>query len=109
VTIRTTESLRAGLKTFEGIITHCEEQQRLQGREDAFVTYVLPGVGKDVKRRRMFAGKGPYGDVLATWPDGRSVVGWKAGELLAFLRPYVAELKIYLDAQTRQEAAKSRR
>lgn len=102
MTIKTVQSLRAGVQTLEHTIDHCKEQQRLQGRDDALVTFVLAGARDDVKQRRMVPRLGPLGDVLATTPDGKSVVGWKANDLLAFLIPHLAEMLSQLQAWERE-------
>jgi hypothetical protein len=95
MTVRTESSMRAYVTTLERLIAHCEEQQRLQENERALVTYKMPGVRGNPKCRRLVPNKGPLGEVLAT-TDAFCVVGWKADELLAFLRPEVAQVRIYL-------------
>ncbi len=78
------------------LIAHCEQQQRVQARLDALVTYKRPPVAKNAEHVR-FAPGGPLGQVLET-SQQYAVVGWKASELLAFLRPILADLTAAQDA-----------
>jgi hypothetical protein len=103
MTTKTIASLRASVKTLEHMAAHCEEQQRLQGIPDAFVTFVLPGVFADRRQRHLVLNRGPLGDVVGTTPDGKSsVVGWSADKLLAFLLPHLIEVQAMLAAWEKQ-------
>ena len=69
--------------TPEQMISHCKQQQELQGSADAMVTFVLPGISRN-ETRKLAGRHGPVGVVVGT-RGGNSVVSFKADEVLKYI------------------------
>jgi hypothetical protein len=88
------KQLLAAFERVERLIAKCEAQQRSQGGPSALIVLKVPNVPPGRDRVRFSRRNGPFGQVLDnTLPNGVAAVGWKADELLDFLRPHLAELR----------------
>ena len=71
--------------TYGDMAAHCVEQQRVQKRDDAFVTFVVHRRSSNSGKVRLFSHGGPMGEVLQTSDNGAVVGGWEANKVLGWL------------------------
>ena len=63
---------------------HCVDQQNLQGKPDAFVTFIVPGRPRGTRRRLLVNLGGPIGDVQSV-RELDAVVGFNAQQVIAYI------------------------
>lgn len=83
------------IASIQWMLRHCQEQQEIQGKADAFTTFSVRGSwGKRTRARLLGKHGGPYGTILANDfnQPGMIVVGFKADEVITFLTTLLRKL-----------------
>lgn len=81
-------------KIAESMILHCHAQQKLTGKKDCVVSYVIPGKWPRSGKKRL-CGKygGPLGECLAEY-EHDVLCAFKADEVIAFLAQFLPVLTV---------------
>ena len=76
--------------TPEAMIEHCLQQQKLKGKEDAEVGFLIPGHMTGVRRKRLCPG-GPLGEPVGEPIEGFVMVFFDSREILKYLKKKQAD------------------
>lgn len=79
--------------TSQEMILAAHKQQKLTGRKDCYVTFVIPGKWPDGGKKRLAGRTGPLGTCMAEYKDAVLCL-FKADEVLTFCSRSLPKLTI---------------
>lgn len=79
----------------QSMIVAAHNQQKLTGRKDADVSFVIPGAWPNGGKKRLAGKAGPLGDCVAEYEDAVLCV-FKADEVISFCAQFLPVLEFKL-------------